>query len=928
MLLPTALPVEDMVEVGRGEEAIEEEVELGREGGLEDAEETDGEVEDDEVEEDYTLQFEGDPLGFVQEGDHEGTELYQHFERLEYEALAERKRKALQQCSRNGQAKKPKKDELLGVSMEEIEEMMNFGFRRRASSAKKRGRKKGSRNKLSPEVNIKIGDATLHYASGNYSEAIPILEEVVQLAPNLPDSYFILGLIYDAMNDRKKALNFHMIAAHLSPKDVTLWKKLVAWSIEQKNFGQVRYCLSKAIAADPKDIGLRFNRALLYFELGEYQKAADSCNQIVSLYPANVEARKMASKMYQKCGQLEKAIGVLEDYVNDYPFEDDISIFDQLISLNMENSSYDKAVQLIEKAKSAFGPDKELPLCLKARNAICHAHLGNMEIAKDFLQDLRIGNFEDHYDLVNEVANTFQTLGQYHYALNLYFILSRTFDNEKATLNLNIGQCYASLSERGKAIPFYYKALSKLEDDIDARITLSFLLIDEGKDDEAISLLSPLKCSSTISDVSSTFSKPWWLSEKVKMQLAKIYHSKGRLEEFVDVIFPSVQKTLLVESMNQKLKARSNKRLSKSVLLERVKLLDDQQEDNVFRGFKPVATSSDLLKANRAKKSLEKQAALGDEKNVAAPSAGMDWQCDDSNEDATKEIQDLPLPGLLKDEENQQLLLDLCKTMVSLHRYSEALEIINLLIRLPNDRVSSEKKEELQSLGAQIAYITPDPKHAFDYARNMVKKHPYSISAWNSYYEVILRFQNRFGKHLKFLHQMRVRHRDCLPPMIINGNQCTMQSMHQAAAEEYLQAYKHQPENPLINLCVGTALINLALGFRLQNKHQCVVQGFAFLYNYLSICNNKQEALYNIARAYQHVGLVTLAVLYYEKVLAIQQKDFPISKPPNQDPGAPASHKPGYCNLHMEAAFNLHLIYKKSGAIDLSRKILKSYCTP
>ncbi|PKU85728.1 hypothetical protein MA16_Dca018583 [Dendrobium catenatum] len=892
MLLPTALPVEDMVEVGRGEEAIEEEVELGREGGLEDAEETDGEVEDDEVEEDYTLQFEGDPLGFVQEGDHEGTELYQHFERLEYEALAERKRKALQQCSRNGQAKKPKKDELLGVSMEEIEEMMNFGFRRRASSAKKRGRKKGSRNKLSPEVNIKIGDATLHYASGNYSE--------------------------------------------------------------------VRYCLSKAIAADPKDIGLRFNRALLYFELGEYQKAADSCNQIVSLYPANVEARKMASKqlmerilhlwaflivfrveglnissllpthrkMYQKCGQLEKAIGVLEDYVNDYPFEDDISIFDQLISLNMENSSYDKAVQLIEKAKSAFGPDKELPLCLKARNAICHAHLGNMEIAKDFLQDLRIGNFEDHYDLVNEVANTFQTLGQYHYALNLYFILSRTFDNEKATLNLNIGQCYASLSERGKAIPFYYKALSKLEDDIDARITLSFLLIDEGKDDEAISLLSPLKCSSTISDVSSTFSKPWWLSEKVKMQLAKIYHSKGRLEEFVDVIFPSVQKTLLVESMNQKLKARSNKRLSKSVLLERVKLLDDQQEDNVFRGFKPVATSSDLLKANRAKKSLEKQAALGDEKNVAAPSAGMDWQCDDSNEDATKEIQDLPLPGLLKDEENQQLLLDLCKTMVSLHRYSEALEIINLLIRLPNDRVSSEKKEELQSLGAQIAYITPDPKHAFDYARNMVKKHPYSISAWNSYYEVILRFQNRFGKHLKFLHQMRVRHRDCLPPMIINGNQCTMQSMHQAAAEEYLQAYKHQPENPLINLCVGTALINLALGFRLQNKHQCVVQGFAFLYNYLSICNNKQEALYNIARAYQHVGLVTLAVLYYEKVLAIQQKDFPISKPPNQDPGAPASHKPGYCNLHMEAAFNLHLIYKKSGAIDLSRKILKSYCTP
>ncbi|XP_020588869.1 general transcription factor 3C polypeptide 3 [Phalaenopsis equestris] len=917
--------MEDM-EIERVEGAIEEEREVGCKGGLEDAEDTDGEVDDDEDEEDFTVQFEGDPLSFVQEGDQGGTELYQHLERLECEIRAERKRKASQQC--DGLGKKPKKDEVLGVTMEEIEEMMNFGFRKKARAAKKRGRKKGSRNKLTPELSNKIGDATLHYASGNYAEAIAILEAAVQLAPNLPDPYHLLGLIYDAMNDRKKALNFHMIAAHLSPKDVSLWKKLFTWSIEEKNFGQVRYCLSKAIAADPKDVGLRFDRAFLYFELGEFQKAADSFDQIIGLYPANTEARKMASKMYQKCGQLEKAVGILEDYINDHLVEADISMFDQLISLHMENSSYSSAVQLIEKAKLAFDSDKELPFCLKARKAVCHAHLGNLGIAKDFLEDLRMGNFENHYDLVNEVADTFLTLGHYQYALKLYLILGGTTGNEKAAIiYLKIGQCYSLLSERSKAIPFYYKALAKQEDDIDARITLSTLLIDEGMEDEAISLLSPLKCSNTIADVSSTLSEPWWHSEKVKIQLAKIYHSKGRLEDYVDVIFPSVHKTLLIESMNQKV--RSKKKLSKSVLFERIKLLEDRQEDNVFRGFRPVATSSDLLKANRAKKSLEKQAALSEEKQVAALSAGMDWQCDDSNDDAPQRvIQDPPLRGLLKDEEHLQLLLDLCKTLVSLHRYSEALEIVNLVTRFPNDRVSAVKKEELQSLGAKIAYVTPDPKHAYDYARNVVKQHPYSIFAWNSYYEVILRFQNKFGKHLKFLHQMRVMHKDCLPPMIINGNQCTMQSMHQAAAEEYLLAYKLQPENPLINLCVGTALINLALGFRVQNKLQCVVQGFAFLYNYLRICNNNQEALYNIARAYQHVGLVTLAALYYEKVLAIQQKDYPIPKLPNQDPGAPVSVKPGYCNLHMEAAFNLHLIYKKSGAVDLARNILKTYCTP
>lgn len=61
--------------------------------------------------------------------------------------------------------------------------------------------------------------------------------------------------------------------------------------------GQVRYCLSKAITADPKDVGLRFDRALLCVELGEYQKAAESYAQIVAIYPANIEARKMAAKV-------------------------------------------------------------------------------------------------------------------------------------------------------------------------------------------------------------------------------------------------------------------------------------------------------------------------------------------------------------------------------------------------------------------------------------------------------------------------------------------------------------------------------------------------------------------------------------------------------------------------------------------------------
>jgi general transcription factor 3C polypeptide 3 (transcription factor C subunit 4) len=243
---------------------------------------------------------------------------------------------------------------------------------------------------------------------------------------------------------------------------------------------------------------------------------------------------------------------------------------------------------------------------------------------------------------------------------------------------------------------------------------------------------------------------------------------------------------------------------------------------------------------------------------------------------------------------------------------------------LGNDQLSDDNKEELRSLGAEIAYRAPDPRPGFDYVRHVVQKNPHSLSAWNFYYKVTSKDEKRHGK---FLLRAR-RDPNCVPPKIISGHQFTEKSQHQSATLDYLEAYKLEPENPLINLCVGSSLVSLSLGFRLQNKNQCMVQAFAFLYQCLRIGSNRQEALYNIARAYHHVGLKTLAVIYYEKVLAMEVKDEPIPKLPyEEDAQQQQDLRPGYCDLRREAAFNLHLIYKESGATDLARRILKTYCS-
>ncbi|CAF1797836.1 unnamed protein product [Brassica napus] len=193
--------------------------------------------------------------------------------------------------------------------------------------------------------------------------------------------------------------------------------------------------------------------------------------------------------------------------------------------------------------------------------------------------------------------------------------------------------------------------------------------------------------------------------------------------------------------------------------------------------------------------------------------------------------------------------------------------------------------------------------------------------------KIISRLGKRASSEAKFMHHLRSKHRDCVPPILIAGHHFTVTSRHQDAAREYLEAYKLMPDSPLINLCVGAALINLALGFRLKNRHECLAQGVAFLYNNIRICSNSQEALYNVARAYHHVGLVTHAASYYDKVLAIYEKEYPMPKLPNEDPNVAEERKPANCDLRKEAAHNLHLIYKHSGAFDLARQVLKDHCT-
>ena len=65
----------------------------------------------------------------------------------------------------------------------------------------------------------------------NHPGPLP-LSRFPQECPNIADPFHTLGLIYEGEGNPRRALDFFMIAAHLTPKDIPLWKRLAALSTQ------------------------------------------------------------------------------------------------------------------------------------------------------------------------------------------------------------------------------------------------------------------------------------------------------------------------------------------------------------------------------------------------------------------------------------------------------------------------------------------------------------------------------------------------------------------------------------------------------------------------------------------------------------------------------------------------------------------------
>ena len=120
---------------------------------------------------------------------------------------------------------------------------------------------------------------------------------------------------------------------------------------------------------------------------------------------------------------------------------------------------------------------------------------------------------------------------------------------------------------------------------------------------------------------------------------------------------------------------------------------------------------------------------------------------------------------------------------------------------------------------------------------------------------------------------------------------------------------KDTPDDPMVNLLMGLCHTHRSMQRLTANRHFQFLHGLRYLYRYYDIRSTmyseleKQEADYNVGRAFHLMGLTSIAITYYNRVLE-DYKDEELKK---------------------HAAYNCVVIYQGSGNIKLANSIMEQY---
>jgi len=361
--------------------------------------------------------------------------------------------------------------------------------------------------------------AQIYSEQGNTQEAINVFKKALEVNPNSPRILEQMAIAYEQVKDYTSAIQTYQRAMALDEDSLELRKGLAQALLDNKQDEEAEKEFLKILEADPDEgvayfrlaqiyknrrdfdkalkhynkassilvgsLEISFNIALLYEELGKYEKAEERFQQLLKL--TEKPAGNYSASEKQNRGAFLTHAGYVSQQLEKYPQA--IAYFTELKTMNGENSaraeSYiidthraakqlDKALAASENAIKAHPQDKDLQLL----HADLLSESGKGAQAIERLQKMLEGSDEDA-KIYSAMIQVYQREKRFNEAEKTLLAAEKFFKNKEG-YHFMLGSMYERQKEYDKAEKTFQKVIDLNPKHAPALNYLGYMLADRG----------------------------------------------------------------------------------------------------------------------------------------------------------------------------------------------------------------------------------------------------------------------------------------------------------------------------------------------------------------------------------------------------------------------------------------------------------------
>ncbi len=363
-----------------------------------------------------------------------------------------------------------------------------------------------------PTVSEALSMAVEHHQNGRLQVAEQIYQQILQVDPNQPVAYQLLGVIAQQDHRRGEAIACFRRAIELAPDYAEAYGNLGATYTDMGKMDEAVDCYRRAIEIQPKYHQAHNNLGLALKGLGKFDQAIASFRHALELKPDYVNALNNLGNALKEQGNSEAAIETFGQALKLNPQFVEAhnnlgNAYSDLGELDLAFDCYQKALRLrpeigethsnignlfkkrgeLEKAIAYYRRALEL----KPNYAIAHNNLGVafneegrlLEAVPAFRKALEL---EPNYvEALGNLGQTLSDLGDLTEAMTCYQ-RELALNPQNPDIYVKIGNVCKDQGKLDEALSYYFKALKMKPNHPDAHNNVGNVYKDQGKLDEAI----------------------------------------------------------------------------------------------------------------------------------------------------------------------------------------------------------------------------------------------------------------------------------------------------------------------------------------------------------------------------------------------------------------------------------------------------------